>query len=164
MGTRFPVAVFGSVRGVSIRAQRAEIRKLERCAASRELLPDELNRLRFLRERDRLRNIKRSEKPRAKRQSAGEQIAEMIALEALQRERQLTHAESERLGELVMLEQKRARYRPARIKRLRAELELLETLEMAERGAVAEGCAQADPIELHCVGDGSWTASERRAA
>lgn len=163
MTTHVSVVIGGSTRGLSVRAQRIELRRLERLALVRDLDQDERARLSVLRERDRHRTWRNRRERPAKRQSAADQIAEMIALEALQRERGLTHAESERLGELVMLEQKRAYYRPARIARLRAELALLESLEMAQRGAVAERCAEGDAVELRRADDGSWSA-ERHAA
>lgn len=96
-------------------------------------------------------------------QSVADQIAEMVALNALSGQRALTTAESERLGLLIYREQQRARYRPARIARLRAELALLETLEIAERGTVA---VPPVPEEIDMVekATGDWHVRERRAA
>lgn len=164
MTTHVPVVLGGSTRGVSIRTQRAELRRLEKAALGRELSRDEKNRLGVLRERERLRAFKAKKRAVPKRLSQAQQITELLRLEALQRERALTPDESERIGELVMLEQQRARYRPARIIRLRAELALLETLEMAERGAVAEGCATAEPLDLSQGDDGNWAVPLRAVA
>lgn len=89
------------------------------------------------------------------------QMEEMLALQELERERGLLPHESERLGQLVYREQQRARYRPARIARLRAELELLETLEIAQRGADAV----PEPREIDMVqSEGSWAAPLRAVA
>ncbi len=102
----------------------------------------------------------------ARRQSQFEQIEEMIALEALQRERGLTDAESERLGFLLLREARRARYRPARIAKLRRELELLEMLERAERGAAALALPGCRDVEMARGSDGRWSAPflQREAA
>lgn len=162
--------------GQSVRSQRAEIRRLERMAEEGGLTKELRKRLTLLRKRDYVRSYHLSTRKVRRRErkatvSPKAQMEEMLALEAASAVRALTHAESERLGELVLLEQQRARYRPERIARLRArierasaELALLETLEMAERGAVAEGCAGAAPVDLACSTDGTWSASERRAA
>jgi len=98
-----------------------------------------------------------------RRQSVADQMAEMVMLNELAAIRALTHEESERLGLLIFREQQRARYRPARIARLKAELALLESLEIAERGAAA--IPAADPeISMVEVSAGSWAMPERQAA
>ncbi|WP_342248633.1 hypothetical protein [Sphingomonas sp. OTU376] len=97
-------------------------------------------------------------------QSVADQLAEMVALNELSVRRPLTHEESERLGLLIYREQQRARYRPALIAKLRAELAFLESLEIAERGAAAEGSAKAEPVDLEPSDDGIWSTSERQAA
>ena len=99
-----------------------------------------------------------------RQQPVAEQIAEMAALEALQRQRGLSDAESERLGELVLREQRRARYRPARLAKPRRELELLERLELAEKGAAGLPVAVPGEVELVRDADGQWRADERKAA
>lgn len=100
---------------------------------------------------------------RSSRQSVADQMAEMVALNELATVRALTHDESERLGQLIFREQQRARYRPARMARLRAELALLESLEIAERGAeaISEPAPEIDLVEDSA---GCWSAPERRAA
>lgn len=98
-----------------------------------------------------------------RRLSVAEQIAEMVRLNELAAHRPLTHAESERLGLLIYREQQRARYRPARIQRLRAELALLESLEIAERGAEAVR-EEAGEIEAFEQPNGSWAVPDRQAA
>lgn len=92
------------------------------------------------------------------------QMAEMVALNELSTQRPLSSEESERLGRLIYREQQRARYRPARIQRLKAELALLESLELADRGAIA--LAECDDREIEAVRDcnGHWSARERQAA
>ncbi len=98
-----------------------------------------------------------------RRQSARAQIEEMLELQRLEAERGLTHAESERMGLLIYREQQRARYRPERIRRLRAELELLEALEMAQKGAAALP-EDLGAVDLRRDGAGHWRAAEARAA
>jgi hypothetical protein len=85
----------------------------------------------------------------------------MVALNELAAQRALTPDESERLGLLIYREQKRARYRPARIAHLRAELALLESLEIAERGREALP-EQGSELQAEQGRDGSWAV--RRAA
>ncbi|GEM_PF-6242377 len=91
-------------------------------------------------------------------------MRELMDLHQLSIERSLSHEESERLGTLIQREQRTAAARPARMAALRAELELLETFEMAARGAVAEGSAKGEPVDLRPSDAGIWEASERRAA
>lgn len=91
-------------------------------------------------------------------------IGEMLAIEAVQRERALTHDESERLGWLVQREQARARTRPARIARLRAELNLLEALEIAEHGLPPEAGALAHTLAMARGEDGGWSLPSAEAA
>lgn len=98
-----------------------------------------------------------------KRQSVAQQLEEMIALEALARQRPLSARESERLGELVAKEQRRAEYRPARIAHLRAELALLESLEIAEKGPAALPRPKPGEVEMVQTSAGVWS-PERRAA
>lgn len=97
------------------------------------------------------------------KESVAEQMAEMVTLNALSAQRPLSHEESERLGLLIQREQKRARYRPARIQRLKAELALLESLEIAARGAEAVPAAAGD-VDAERGADGSWSVPQRRAA
>jgi hypothetical protein len=87
----------------------------------------------------------------------------MAELEARSRTGRLTHAESERLGYLIAWEQRRAVDRPARIARLQRELDLLLTLETAQRGAVAVR-DDAPAVDMTLSETGSWSAPERQAA
>ena len=98
-----------------------------------------------------------------RRQSARAQIEEMLELQRLEAERGLTPAESERMGLLIYREQQRAGYRPERIRRLRAELELLEALEIAQNGAAALP-EDLGAVDLRQDGAGHWRAAEVRAA
>lgn len=170
------VTLSDSTQGQSIRSQRAEIRRLERLGEAGTLSREQRKRLTLLRKRDYVRGYHKATRKTVRRKrkptlSPKAQMAEMLALQALAAERSLSHDESERLGELILLEQQRSRYRPEQIARLRAriarasaELELLETLEIAERGAVAEGCANGAPVDLAPSIDGTWTTTERQAA
>ncbi|WP_145960977.1 hypothetical protein [Sphingosinithalassobacter portus] len=102
-----------------------------------------------------------------RQQPQADQIAEMMALTELSRQRPLSPEESERLGELIQREQRRARYRPARIAKLRAELELLEALEIADRGgnAVREAeSASVSAVDLSADALGQWRLPQSRAA
>ncbi|WP_162184715.1 hypothetical protein [Sphingomonas hengshuiensis] len=95
--------------------------------------------------------------------TADECVEGLLALDAVERERPLTHAEAERRGALVAREQRWADKRPARIARLRAELALLEGLTIAERGAEA---VPQDPEEIEMVetAAGHWSAPRQEAA
>lgn len=104
------------------------------------------------------------EAPQAEPRMSARWMRELLDLHQVSFERALTHEESERLGVLIQREQRSAPHRPAMMARLRETLALLETLEMASRGTVAEGSAKAEPVDLQPSGDGTWQASERRAA
>jgi hypothetical protein len=89
-------------------------------------------------------------------------MREMIALHERSKREALSLADSERLGTLILREQRQAQLRPERIRRLREELELLETLEAADRGAQALPEEDAEIVAVQ-GGDGSWSAARRAA-
>lgn len=130
MTTHVPVAIGGSTRGLSVRVQRAEIGKLERLRSRRPLTDAETARLGVLRERERIRTLRRGAKSK-KREPAAAQAAELAMLEAASLTRRLTAEESVRLEILIAREASAARRRPARIAHLRRELERLEADERA---------------------------------
>jgi hypothetical protein len=169
MGAAVPmVQLMG--RRLSIPEQESTLALLDKIAArGGKLTPREAEIRRTLRKVQYNRKYSAAAyRPKRTRRAAPMTLAavvnELTALQAIERARGLSPDESERLGVLVLIEQRRARTRPARIAKLRAELELLESLEIAEHGAGKLATIEAPAVEMVCGASGTWSTSGREAA
>lgn len=91
-------------------------------------------------------------------------LREMAVLHRRSMAQALSHADSERLGELVLAEERVKRLRPTRMAELREELDLLEALEIAEKGPAGLPEPRSGQVDMAQRQDGAWVPSERAAA